>query len=91
MTDHFADNRSRNRYELRVGEHMAFADYQHHPGLVSLTHVEAAIPLRGTGAAGRLMEQIVATVRAEGGKIRPVCSYAVAWMRRHPEHGDLLA
>jgi len=90
MTDQFTDNRSRNRYELTVGEHMAFADYQRHPGVVSLTHVEAAMPLRGTGAAGRLMDEIVTTVRAEGGRIIPVCGYAVAWMRRHPEHADLL-
>ena len=58
--------------------------------MLTLPHVEADVPLRGTGAAGRLMEQVVAAARADGLKNRPLCSYAVAWMRRHPEAGDLL-
>ncbi|MEI9891242.1 MAG: N-acetyltransferase [Caulobacteraceae bacterium] len=28
--------------------------------------------------------------RAEGAKVAPVCPYAVAYMRRHPEYNDLL-
>ena len=53
--------------------------------------MEAAPPLRGTGAAGRLMEGVVAHARARKLKIIPVCGYAVSWFRRHPEHGDILA
>jgi len=87
------DDRDHNRYELTEGGHVAFADYRRMAGtpVVVIPHVEAPEALRGTGAAGRLMEGIAAHARAEGLKIVPTCSYAAAWFRRHPEAGDLLA
>ncbi len=90
MADRFTDNIEESRFELHVDSHMAVADYRRSNGVLTLPHVEADMALRGTGAAGRLMEQVVAAARAEGSKIRPLCSYAVAWMRRHPESNDLL-
>ncbi|HYD66318.1 GNAT family N-acetyltransferase [Azospirillum sp.] len=47
--------------------------------------------MRGTGAAGRLMQGIMERARAEGLRVVPICSYASLWMRRHREHHDLLA
>ena len=91
MSDSFTDNRSRGRFELQVGGHLAVADYHRRDGVLTIPHVEADMPLRGTGAAGRLMERVMTAARAEGAKIRPLCGFAVAWMRRHPENDDLLA
>ena len=91
MSDRFTDNRDESRFELEVGGLLAFADYRRHGGVLTISHVEAAVPLRGTGAAGRLMEQVMAAARADGARVRPLCGYAVAWMRRHPETNDLLA
>lgn len=91
MADRFTDNTAENRFELHVDGHLAVADYIRRDGVLTLPHVEADMALRGTGAAGRLMEQVTAAARTEGAKIRPLCSYAVAWMRRHPETNDLLA
>jgi predicted GNAT family acetyltransferase len=31
------------------------------------------------------------TARSEGWKVVPACSYAAAWMQRHPDYADLLA
>jgi hypothetical protein len=53
--------------------------------------VEAPRPLRGTGAADRLMHGIVAAARAEGRKLAPLCGYASAWLRRKKEYRDVLA
>lgn len=91
MAERFVDNTEKSRFELHVDGHLAVADYRRRDGVLTLPHVEADMVLRGTGAAGRLMEQVVAAARAEGAKIRPLCSYAVAWQRRHPETDDLLA
>lgn len=68
-----------------------FADYRRGPGLVEITHVEAPPALRGTGLAGKLMEGVVQAARRDGLRIRPLCGYAYAWMRRHKEYRDLLA
>ena len=85
------DNTERQRYEMTEDGRLAWADYYRNGDVVILPHVEADPALRGTGAAGRLMEGVMAHVRAEGLKVRPVCSYAVAYIRRHKEHHDLLA
>ncbi len=84
------DNLARSRYELTQDGLTAFADYSRRNGKVVIPHVEAPPELRGTGVAGRLMEGVVADVRAKGEKLVPLCPYAAAWMKRHPEHADLL-
>ncbi len=85
------DNVQAQRFELVENGLMAFADYHRRGDRVSVPHVEAPIALRGTGAAGRLMEGMVERIRADHQKIVPICPYAVAWLKRHPEHADVLA
>ncbi len=85
------DNVERRRFELVEQGQVAFADYRREAGRLVIPHVEAPVALRGGGTAGRLMEGVVAHARAEGVKIVPICSYAAAWLRRHPEYADLSA
>lgn len=83
MTERIHDNAGAGRFELDVGGGIVFANYRRDPGSIVILHVEAPVPLRGTGAAGRLMEGIVALAEREGRELVPLCSYASAWMRRH--------
>ena len=85
------DNTALQRFELEESGHIAFADYRRSEGVLTLTHVEAPPALRGSGAAGRLMEGIMNHAHTEGILIVPLCSYAAAWIERHPEHHNLLA
>ena len=85
------DNTTRQRFELEVEGQIVFADYRRQGDVLIVPHVEAPVTLRGTGASGRLMEGMLALLRARGEKIVPVCSYAAAYIRRHDEHHDLLA
>jgi predicted GNAT family acetyltransferase len=85
------DNLERHRYELVEQGMTAFADYRFGDGVLVIPHVEAPVPLRGEGTAGRLMEGVVKHARARGLRIVPTCSYAAAWLRSHPEHADVLA
>ena len=85
------DNVGARRFELVEAGQIAFADYVRKEGRLVIPHVEAPLALRGTGAAGRLMEGVAAHARAEGVQIVPLCSYAAAWLQRHPEHADLIA
>lgn len=91
MSNTVTNNRERGRYELEEGGQIAFANYRRQDGTLVIRYVEAAPSLRGTGAAGRLMQGVMDIARAEGLKVQPMCSYASAWIRRHKEHGDLLA
>jgi uncharacterized protein len=84
------DNQEKQRFELSEQGLLVFANYRLNDDRYVLTHVEADPALRGTGAAGRLMAAIVAYARANHFKLVPRCSYAVAWMKRHPENSDLI-
>jgi predicted GNAT family acetyltransferase len=86
-----SDNEALSRFEWREQGRLVFADYRRRGEVLVIPHVEADLALRGTGAAGRLMQALADDVRARGLKLNPVCSYAVAWFRRHPEEADLLA
>jgi uncharacterized protein len=84
------DNKELHRFELVENGLTVFADYRIRDGKYLLPHVEADPALRGTGAAGRLMEAIVAHARAEKLTLAPRCSYALAWFKRHPGAADVL-
>ena len=81
MTD-VKDNRQTNRYELDVGGQTVFALYRRDGSTLYIRHVEAPPPLRGTGAASRLMEGIMEIAGRERLNVVPLCSYAAAWIRR---------
>lgn len=53
------------------------------------TYVPAAA--RGQGVAAALVEAALAYARAGGYRVIPSCWYVALWIRRHPEHADLLA
>lgn len=91
MAHVISDNQERCRFELDVGGQVAFATYARRGSTLLIPHVEAPPPLRGTGAAGQLMRSVMERARAHGVKVRPLCSYAAAWIRRHREFHDLLA
>ncbi len=91
MAGTFSDNSAQGRFELTEDGHVAFATYRIDEGRMLIPYVESALELRGTGAAGRLMEQVAGAARARRLKIVPLCGYASSWFRRHREHQDLLA
>jgi hypothetical protein len=76
------DNETAHRFEIGDGGDIVFADYRRSGDRLYIDHVEAPIHLRGTGAAGRLMEAIVAQADAEARTIVPICGYAAAWLKR---------
>ena len=84
------DNAAAHRFELTEEGHTTFADYRLTGERLIIDHVETPVVARGTGSAGRLMAAIADHARAEGQTITPLCSYAAAWLQRHPEFADLV-
>lgn len=85
------DNPERHRFELEIDGQVVFCTYRRQGATLVIPHVEAPPALRGTGAAGRLMEGVMRIARDQGLTVVPICSYAAAWLRRHGEWDDLLA
>ena len=77
------DNTDAHRFELAVDGHTAFADYRVADDTLYIDYVESPVPLRGTGAAGNLMEGIMTIAAQKGYAVVPICGYAATWMRRH--------
>lgn len=92
----FRDVRAEQRFEQGFVDEdgqvrAVFADYAVQGETRVILHVEADPALRGTGAAGQFMQGLSDHARAEKLKLAPRCGYAVAWLKRHPEYGDVVA
>jgi uncharacterized protein len=79
------------RFRAVVESHECVAEYRLTNGVVLVTHTEVAPSLEGRGIAAALMAALLAHASTHGLKVNPLCSYARAYMRRHPETAALLA
>lgn len=82
---------ARGRFQVRVEGHANVCDYRRSGDTMQMVHTEVHPALEGRGIAAALVAAAVAHARAEGLRIVPLCSYVRTWLRRHPEHADLLA
>ncbi|MFT4656245.1 MAG: putative GNAT family acetyltransferase [Ilumatobacter sp.] len=81
-----------SRFELLLGgERVGLADYSMSGNVMTVPHVETDRTHQGKGFAAVLMNGVIDSLRANDRTIRPVCPYALAYMRRRPETLDLLA
>lgn len=87
----FRDNAPAHRYEFDAPEGMSYAEYHDVAGVRAIMHVETPDAARGKGYASKLMGEIVADARQRGLKLRPSCSFAAAYLKRHPDTADVQA
>ena len=90
------DVTAQHRYEQGFADaegqiRRVWADYADSDAGRAILHVEAEDELRGSGAAGRFMQQLADHARKSGTKLIPRCSYAVAWFKRNADQADVLA
>jgi predicted GNAT family acetyltransferase len=93
------------RFSIRVDGHLCVADYHRASAaspsgaahgadagkVIDIVHTDVPAALQGRGLAGVLMQALLDWARAEGLRVRPICSYARSYMRRHADTQDLLA
>ena len=91
MENDVKDNEARKRFELEVESQIVFANYRLEGDTLFINYVESPQALRGSGAAGKLMEGVMKIARDRKLKVVPICSYAVSWIRRHEEYQDLVS
>lgn len=83
-------DRVAHRFETRVEDMPCLLDYTLASGVMTITRTEVPAAVGGRGIAAALVQQAMVTARAEGWRVVPACSYAGAWLQRHPEYHDLL-
>jgi predicted GNAT family acetyltransferase len=82
---------SKGRYVFRDGgavAEMTFSKAGEH--MIIIDHTEVPDAFRGQGVGLRLVTRAVEDARAAGKKIIPLCPFANAQFRRHPEWADVL-
>jgi len=91
MSERFADNPARRRYELHEdGKLAGFAQYRRSADTIMFTHTETDPAFRGAGVAGRLVAAALADARKQGLDVLPLCPYVREWLASHPEYTDLV-
>ena len=82
---------SEHRFEIRVGEEVAFLRYRLSGKTLNLIHTEVPDSLRGRGLGDRLVLTALEHARREGLAIIPTCPFVKAYLRKHPEYASLVA
>jgi predicted GNAT family acetyltransferase len=90
MTVAVQHNAFASRFEALVEGQLCVASYRIYGKVMMLTHTGVPRALRGRGIAAQLVQAALDHARAHGLKVRPDCSYAEAYIERHPEMLDLL-
>ncbi|WP_028354140.1 GNAT family N-acetyltransferase [Bordetella petrii] len=78
------------RFDTRVDGQHCVLDYQLRDDTMIIQHTGVPAAVGGRGIAAELTRAALDTARQRGWRVRPVCSYAVAYFERHPEYQDLL-
>lgn len=84
-------NPALSRFELDIDGHIAFASYCQSGDVLMMTHTETPLALRERGIGERLVLGALDNVRAQGLKVRPLCSFVRHVISKHPEFQDLIA
>lgn len=85
------DAGSKGRYVYRAGGNEAEMTFSKAGGhQIIIDHTEVPDAFRGQGIGLQLVERAVADARSEGKAIIPLCPFAAAQFRRHPEWADVL-
>ena len=79
------------RFQAIVEGQACVADYRLRGDVLEITHTGVPPALGGRGIAGALVQALLDHARDHGLKVRPLCSYARAYMQRHPETEALRA
>jgi predicted GNAT family acetyltransferase len=84
------DNKALSRFELDVGDTVAFANYRLAPSAVIITHTETPRSLRGRGIASELVKGALELIRADGHRVIAGCGFVVDYLRKHPEYAGMV-
>ncbi len=66
-------------------------DYHNEGKVMVITHTTVPSQIGGRGIAGQLVKAAFEHAREQEWQVRPECSYAEVWAKRHPEYLPLLA
>jgi len=82
-------NENERRFESWIDGKLAKLDYIQDGKNFVITHVGVHPEQRGQGIAGRIVQVSLEYAKEKDLRVVPMCSYAAAYIRRHPEYVEL--
>lgn len=84
------NNEADGRFEVRLGDHVAFTEYRLLKNGILFPHTEVPPAFEGQGVGGKLVRAAMAFARERGDVVMPVCPFVAGFITRHPEYHDLV-
>jgi predicted GNAT family acetyltransferase len=82
-------NADEHQFETWIDGNLSKLDYIQDGKNFVITHVGVYPELRGQGIAGKIVEAGLEYAKEKSLRVVPMCSYAAAYIRRHPEYAEL--
>jgi len=76
------------QFTTEVEGSRAHLDYTLTGSVMTITHTRVPEAIGGRGIAAELMRAALGAARASGWSVRAACSYAAAYLARHPQETD---
>ena len=83
-------NDQTRRFEVRMGDDVAFAEYRLSPDHITLPHTVVPDAFAGRGVGGALAKAALSYAREHGLTVKPTCSFMAGYITKHPEYHDLV-
>jgi predicted GNAT family acetyltransferase len=83
-------NPATHRFEVTLGDEVAFAEYSLLHDAIVLPHTLVPDAFAGKGVASALAVAALTYAREHGLKVKPICSFMAGYIRKHPEWQDLV-
>lgn len=90
MPSTLKNNKSKNRFELDIDDHIAFVEYEPSATSLTLTHTEVPKELGGRGVGSILAKAVLENIRDHGLKVNPQCEFIAGYIKKHPEFNSLV-
>ncbi len=90
MTKEVRDNEALHRYELAIGDAVAFTEYRRKGKITDFIHTEVPEALAGKGIGSKLIRAALDNERTEGRKVIAHCRFVAKFIRDHADYQDLL-
>lgn len=78
------------RFELERDGQVAYLEYSLAGKILQLFHTEVPEGLRGHGLAAALAQSAFEWAREHGAKVDVICPSVAGYLKKHPEHSDLV-
>lgn len=84
-------NEAQQQFEIHAGSQLCLLTYRRVSGKMVIDHTEVPAELERRGLAARMTEAALEFARSQNLLVEPRCSYAAAFLAKHPEYNHLLA